>query len=90
TGHKEWVRAVAIDRDGKTAVSASYDNTLKLWDLQAGKEIYTLTGNNDSVYAVAIAPDGKTAVSASSDNTLKLWDLQAGKKTFTLIGKERL
>ncbi|MEH2137021.1 MAG: hypothetical protein V7K42_10185 [Nostoc sp.] len=35
--------------DGKTAVSASYDNTLKQWDLETGKEISTLTGHNSSV-----------------------------------------
>ncbi|MEH2295932.1 WD40 repeat domain-containing protein, partial [Nostoc sp.] len=86
TGHNYWVRAVAITPDGKKAVSGSLDKTLKLWDLETGKEISTLTGHNDSVYAVAIAPDGKKAVSASRDNTLKLWDLETGTQIFTLIG----
>ncbi|WP_029634242.1 WD40 repeat domain-containing protein [[Scytonema hofmanni] UTEX B 1581] len=80
TGHNSTVRAVAIAPDGKTAVSASSDKTLKLWDLEKGLEISTLTGHNDWVTAVAIAPDGKTAVSASSDKTLKLWDLEKGKE----------
>ncbi|MEH2001549.1 MAG: hypothetical protein V7L00_22875, partial [Nostoc sp.] len=86
TGHNDSVEAVAIAPDGKTAVSASRDNTLKLWDLQTGKEISTLTGHNDSVEAVAITPDGKTAISGSDDNTLKLWDLQTGKEISTLTG----
>nr|WP_322679923.1 hypothetical protein [Nostoc sp. DedQUE03]MDZ7975327.1 hypothetical protein [Nostoc sp. DedQUE03] len=86
TGHNGSVSAVAIAPDGKTAVSASNDNTLKQWDLQTGKEISTLTGHNGYVNAVAIAPDGKTAVSASSDNTLKQWDLQTGKEISTFIG----
>ncbi|MCC5614952.1 WD40 repeat domain-containing protein, partial [Nostoc sp. CHAB 5836] len=86
TGHNNSVLAVAIAPDGKTAVSGSSDNTLKVWDLQTGKEIFTLTGHNDWVRAVAIAPDGKTAVSGSSDNALKVWDLQTGKEIFTLTG----
>ncbi|MEH2374809.1 WD40 repeat domain-containing protein [Nostoc sp.] len=86
TGHNSWVSAVAIAPDGKTAVSGSGDNTLKLWDLETGKEISTLTGHNSSVYAVAIAPDGKTAVSGSDDNTLKQWDLETGKEISTLTG----
>ncbi|MBN3960366.1 hypothetical protein [Nostoc sp. NMS8] len=86
TGHNSYVNAVAIAPDGKTAVSASWDNTLKQWDLQTGKEISTLTGHNGYVLAVAIAPDGKTAVSASYDNTLKQWDLQTGKEISTFIG----
>nr|MDZ8045166.1 serine/threonine protein kinase [Nostoc sp. DedQUE02] len=69
-----------------TAVSGSFDNTHKQWDLQTGKEISTLTGNNRGVTAVAIAPDGKTAVSGSYDNTLKQWDLQTGKEISTFIG----
>ncbi len=72
TGHRDSVNAVAITPDGKQAVSASGDNTLKLWDLATGEELATLTGHSDSVNAVAITPDGKQAVSASGDNTLKL------------------
>ncbi|MDT9183853.1 MAG: WD40 repeat domain-containing protein, partial [Limnospira sp. PMC 289.06] len=74
------VNAVAIAPDGKRAVSASGDNTLKLWDLEQGRELATLSGHSGWVNAVAIAPDGKRAVSASSDNTLKLWDLATGEE----------
>ncbi|MEH2059517.1 MAG: WD40 repeat domain-containing protein [Nostoc sp.] len=86
TGHNDSVNAVAIAPDGQTAVSASVDNTLKLWDLETGKEISTLRGHKDSVNTVVITPDGQTAVSASSDNTLKLWDLETGKEISTLRG----
>ncbi|MDT9308799.1 MAG: hypothetical protein P5702_26830 [Limnospira sp. PMC 1291.21] len=44
--------------DGKRAVSASEDKTLKLWDLERGTELATLRGHSWSVNAVAIAPDG--------------------------------
>ncbi|MFN6487790.1 WD40 repeat domain-containing protein [Nostoc sp. DedQUE02] len=40
------VTAVAIAPDGKTAVSGSFDNTLKQWDLQTGKEISTFIGDS--------------------------------------------
>ncbi|MEJ6482603.1 WD40 repeat domain-containing protein, partial [Nostoc punctiforme UO1] len=86
TGHNDSVKAVAIAADGKTAVSGSDDKTLKLWNLETGKEISTLTGHNSEVRAVAIAADGKTAVSGSFDNTLKLWNLETGKEISTLTG----
>ncbi|MDT9201351.1 WD40 repeat domain-containing protein, partial [Limnospira sp. PMC 1042.18] len=44
SGHSDDVNAVAIAPDGKRAVSASGDNTLKLWDLETGTELATLTG----------------------------------------------
>ncbi|KDR57378.1 hypothetical protein APPUASWS_011140, partial [Arthrospira platensis str. Paraca] len=36
-GHSSEVAAVAITPDGKKAVSASWDTTLKLWDLEQGR-----------------------------------------------------
>ncbi len=86
TGHSDWVYGVAITPDGKQAVSASRDKTLKLWDLARGEEVATLTGHSHSVYAVAITPDGKQVVSASGDKTLKLWDLATQKELATLTG----
>ncbi|MEG3960495.1 hypothetical protein QT982_34575, partial [Microcoleus sp. herbarium2] len=84
TGHTDEVVAVAIAPDGNTAISASKDTTLKIWDTETGTEVRTLTGHTDSVNAVAIAPDGKTAISASRDNTLKIWDTETGTEVRTL------
>ena len=86
TGHTSWVNAVAVAPDGKRAISASDDNTLKIWDTETGKEVRTLTGHTDSVKAVDIAPDGKRAISASGDNTLKIWDTETGTEVRTLTG----
>ncbi|WP_292799591.1 WD40 repeat domain-containing protein [Nostoc sp. NMS7] len=38
-GHSNWVNAVALTPDGKQVISASLDNTLKLWNLETGEEI---------------------------------------------------
>jgi WD40 repeat protein len=40
-GHSDWVRGVALSADGKRAVSASRDNTLKVWDVESGACIAT-------------------------------------------------
>ncbi|MCT7969452.1 NB-ARC domain-containing protein [Laspinema sp. D1] len=88
TGHRRSVNAVAITPDGKQAVSASSDKTLKRWDLATGEELATLTGHDASVRAVAITPDGKQAVSASSDKTLKRWNLATGEELATLTGHD--
>ncbi|MGA8030319.1 MAG: NB-ARC domain-containing protein, partial [Bryobacteraceae bacterium] len=76
-GHSS-LTSVALTRDGKRAVSASDDNTLKVWDLESGRELRTLEGHSRSVTGVALTADGKRAVSASSDHTLKVWDLESG------------
>src|SRR4028119_245433 len=85
-GHSDSVTAVAIAPDGKTAISASDDQTLKIWDTETGRELKTLTGHSSEVRAVAIAPDGKIAISASDDQTLKIWDTETGRELKTLTG----
>ena len=41
----ELVNAVAVTPDGQRAVSASDDKTLKVWDLDSGRELRTLAGH---------------------------------------------
>jgi hypothetical protein len=77
-GHSKEVRGVDVTPDGKRAVSASDDKTLKVWDLGTGRELCTLEGHAVGVRGVDVTPDGKRAVSASSDKTLKVWELEAG------------
>ena len=49
---------MALTPDGKRAVSASWDKTLKVWDLERGQVLRTLEGHTGFVTAVALTPDG--------------------------------
>jgi len=85
-GHSKSVTGVALSWDGRRAVSASVDHTLKVWDLETGAEVRTLTGHSKSVTGVTLTPDGRRAVSGSYDQTLKVWDLETGVEVRTLTG----
>ncbi len=85
-GHSGPVNDVAITPDGRRAVSASGDHTLKVWNLETGRDLCTLEGHSKSVFGVAITPDARCAVSASGDHTLKVWDLEVGRELCTLEG----
>ncbi len=75
-GHTDGVNSVALASNGKRAISASRDKTLKLWDLESSKELRTLYGHLSSVYSVWVTPNEKQAISKSEDEMWRLWDLE--------------
>ena len=70
--HGHVVNAVAFAPDGRIALSASWDNTVALWDLATGAELRELDGHGQSVNALAVSPDGTRFASASWDRTVRL------------------
>ncbi|KAL8364662.1 hypothetical protein RB595_003782 [Gaeumannomyces hyphopodioides] len=83
-GHGSRVIFVAFSSDGQRLASASFDNTVKLWDMATGACLQTLEGHSNWVRSVAFSPDGQRLASASNDNTVKLWDAATGAYLQTL------
>ena len=70
--HQKKVWDVSFSPDGKLIVSASIDETVKLWTVE-GKLIKTIKAHTDGVISISFSPDGKFFLSASQDGTVKLW-----------------
>ena len=85
-GHFDKVNSVTLSADGKVAVSASSDLTIRVWDVVSGQLLHTLVGHNDWVGDVALSADGRVAVSASHDRTIMVWDALNGHLLHTLKG----
>ena len=77
-GHSRVVRSVVVLPGGRLALSASWDQTLRLWDIETGAELRRFEGHSSWVMSVAVLPDGDRALSASADKTLRLWDIETG------------
>ncbi len=81
-GHPFFVTSVAVTPDGKRVVSSSLNNSLKVWNLETGKEqeFFALTGHTSSVLSLAVTPDGKWVISGSEDKTLKAEGVTSSSK----------
>ena len=61
------ILGVAVSQDGRRAVSASDDGSVKVWDLRTCVELLTRKSHLGPVNSVTITPDGRWFVSASRD-----------------------
>src|SRR5438477_857737 len=78
-GHHALVFGLTFSPDGQTLATASFDNTVKLWDFTTGKEKMTLKGHTAPVYAVVYNPDGTLLATAGQDNSIRIWEAADGK-----------
>lgn len=74
-GHEEVVYDAKFLPDGKSLVTASFDQTLKLWDVATQSTLRTMEGHTGIVLTVDVSADGKMIASGSSDRTVRLWDV---------------
>jgi guanine nucleotide-binding protein subunit beta-2-like 1 protein len=74
TGHNHFVQDVTISSDGQFALSASWDKTLRLWDLNTGLTTRRFVGHTKDVLSVSFSPDNRQIVSGSRDKTIKVWN----------------
>ncbi|GFQ01534.1 F-box-like/WD repeat-containing protein tbl1xr1 [Phtheirospermum japonicum] len=65
--------------------SASFDSTIKLWDVDVGRQLHSLNGHRDPVYSVAFSPNGEYLASGSLDKCMHVWSVKEARivKTFS-------
>jgi regulation of enolase protein 1 (concanavalin A-like superfamily) len=81
-GHTAPITGLAFSADGRRALTAARDKTMRVWDTQTGELLRTLdTGSQ--VIALALSADGKKAISSDISPDSKfaiMWDLETGKR----------
>ena len=70
-GHTGRVFDIDVSPDDTLIASASADTTVRIWEVETGKEKYTYRGNNEDANSVEFSLDGKRVLTASSDTMTK-------------------
>jgi WD40 repeat protein len=77
--HSGVVDELAFTPDGTRAVSASWDGSLKVWEVGTGRLVRTIYGSAGGFFSLALTPDGTQMLAGERQRALTLWDLATGQ-----------
>ncbi|KAG1817310.1 WD40-repeat-containing domain protein [Suillus variegatus] len=80
-GHEERVNEVAFILGTRLLVTGSTDGSLRVWDLDTGKQVGEPSlGHDDRVQAVSASPDGHWIASGGWNGSILVWEVVANKR----------
>lgn len=78
TGHSKPVEDLAFTADERWLATASWDATVRVWDLARevpGDAPLVMKGHREEVNSAVFAQDGRWLITGSNDDTVRVWDL---------------
>ena len=73
-GHNDQITGLSADWNGRSALSGSHDNTLRLWDLADRRCEGLLLGHRGSIWTMVADWTARKAISTSVDGA-RIWDV---------------
>ena len=78
------VNTIRVDTNGKILAGACSDRSIRIWDLNTGELLRTLTGYSANVRALTIFPEQELIASVTVDDTVRIWDFVTGETVSVL------
>ena len=85
-GHIDEIFNIQFRPDGKKLISASKDNSIRIWDLATGKCDLIVMGECDFMTYASFSPDGKNIAIAARDYYIHILDSDTGREIKRLDG----
>ena len=77
--HDRVIECAQFSPDARRIVTASRDNSARVWDVQSGKQLTPPLNHDGQVYSAQFSPNGEWIVTASADKTARIWDARSGQ-----------
>ncbi|MGB8646669.1 MAG: CHAT domain-containing protein [Anaerolineae bacterium] len=85
-GHTDVVQAAAISPDGRTLVTAGWDQTARVWEAPNGKLRCVIAPRANQIWSVTFSPHGDYILTAGDDGTARVWEATSCKLVYILAG----
>ncbi len=76
--HKSQLNLASFSPDGRRVVTASDDNTARIWNAETGEALGEPLKHDGEVLTAVFSADGTRVVTASKDKTARVWDAETG------------
>ncbi len=87
--HGKHIVSIRLSQDGRTAVTASPDGSVRVWDAGSGKQRH-LMRHDKGVCVAGLSADGRLIASSGLDDAVRLWETATGKERYRLPGHGNL
>ncbi|KAJ1948790.1 U3 snoRNP protein [Linderina macrospora] len=87
SGHTGPISSLAFRPDGQSLASASWDKSVRLWDVFDRSKIVERLDHNNEVLALAYRPDGKELCASTLDGQIHFWDIAKAAPMGTIEGR---
>lgn len=87
-GHDGPVSGLAFNPSRPILASASWDSSLRLWDIYSDGANTEALLHESEILAVSFSPNGKFLCTATMDGNLNFWDIENALQVGTIEGRK--
>ncbi len=77
--HLQGIRSADFSHDGKRIITASEDQTVRVWDSTTGHELIAPLRHPHSVTRASFSPTGQWIITACDDGVARIWDAKTSE-----------